>query len=138
MSSNRTSRRSGRRAWYCVGMGLSAVGVPMLLFAMAAWLMPGGNPAANGAPGPATACVGVVGLSLVFIGFVLMAAGACGVPPTDVARAMELVSDRRVDGAQEHGHADDSSETRVRIRCRACRSLNDENVDTCAECGRLL
>ena len=45
-------------------------------------------------------------------------------------------SDRGARGAEDAAHDDAAKATeRVKVRCRACRALNDEDATACASCG---
>lgn len=137
---------------YYIGMGMTIIGVMLFLsvFVIAftgdpfELMASGRNPMANG----------IFGFILIFIGGIVMNIGARGAAGSglildpDKARedlnpyasaAGRLINDalEEVDVLKKGGSGGDAEEV-IRIRCRECGELNEEDAKFCKNCGKAL
>ncbi|MGB4588278.1 MAG: zinc ribbon domain-containing protein [Clostridiaceae bacterium] len=141
-----------RKALYYVGMGLMIIGVILFLstFVVAftgdpfEMMASGRNPMANS----------IIGFIMIFIGSIIMNIGARGAAGSglildpDKARedlnpyasaAGRLLNDAldEVDVLKKGGSGEDAEEV-IRIRCRECGELNEEDARFCKNCGKTI
>lgn len=143
---------TGRKVLYYSGMGLIAIGVILFLstFVIAFTSDPfelidsGKNPMK----------LGVYGFIMIFLGTVLRGIGALGTSGSglilDPHKAREdlnpytttvggMISDvlDEVDAMRKEENREDDREV-IRIRCRGCAELNEEDAKFCKRCGEPL
>lgn len=111
---------AGRRTMFMLGLILAAVGLSLLLWAGIGAVGLAGNAVAAGAQRGLITLCGAGGAALVGLGFIAMAQRS-GFGDTAPVR---FDSDLMADGER----------VVVKVRCRACRSLNDEHAQACWEC----
>lgn len=141
-----------RKALYYVGMGMMIIGVILFLSVFVTaftgdpfdMMYSGKNPMANG----------FIGFIMIFIGSIVMNIGARGAAGSglildpDKARedlnpyasaAGRLINDAldEVDVLKRDGSGKDAEEV-IRIRCRECRELNEDDAKFCKNCGKTL
>lgn len=141
-----------RKALYYVGMGMMIIGVILFLSVFVTaftgdpfeMMYSGRNPMANG----------FVGFVMIFIGSIIMNIGARGAAGSglildpDKARedlnpyasaAGRLINDAldEVDVLKKGGIEKEADEI-IKIRCRECGELNEEDAKFCKNCGKTL
>jgi len=141
-----------RKALYYVGMGMMIIGVILFLSVFVTaftgdpfeMMNSGRNPMANG----------FVGFVMIFIGSIIMNIGARGAAGSglildpDKARedlnpyasaAGRLINDAldEVDVLKKGGIEKETDEI-IKIRCRECGELNEEDAKFCKNCGKTL
>lgn len=155
MSKNKISKE--RQATYYVGIGLSIVG--FLLFVSNFFNTPsvssGFNEFESGMN--SMAATAITGMVMIIAGAIISQIGAKGAAGSglildpDKARedlkpwsemTGEIINDAvsQIDALNNNtnNETDNNSKTEVKIRCRSCKSLNDEDAKFCKNCGEEL
>lgn len=139
-----------RKALYYIGMGMMIIGV--ILFLSTFVIMFTGNPFAMMAGGKNPMANSIIGFIMIFIGGIVMNIGARGAAGSglildpDKARedlnpyasaAGRLINDAldEVDVLKKGESGKDVEEV-IRIRCRECGELNEEDARFCKNCGK--
>jgi len=141
-----------RKALYYIGMGMMIIGVILFLSTFVVAFM--GNPFEMMASGRNPMGNSIIGFIMIFIGGIVMNIGARGAAGSglildpDKARedlnpyasaAGRLINDAldEVDVLKKDGRGEDAEEV-IRIRCRECGELNEEDAKFCKNCGKVL
>lgn len=141
-----------RKIIYYIGMGMMIIGVILFLSVFVTAFT--GNPFDMISSGRNPMANGFVGFVLIFVGSIVMNIGARGAAGSglildpDKARedlnpyasaAGRLINDAldEVDILKKGGSEKDAEEI-IRIRCRECGDLNEEDARFCKNCGKAL
>ena len=141
----------GRKALYYTGLGLTALGILLFLIGFVSGIASFGEPLGmmDGLPG--SFALPFVGIALAMAGGVMQHIGARGLAGSglvlDPEKAREdlgpyahaaggMVRDA-VKGFREAAGEQPPREV-IKVRCPACRALNEETAKFCGQCGQAL
>jgi len=141
-----------RKALYYIGMGMTIIGVILFLSTFVVAFT--GDPFLMMASGRNPMGNSIIGFIMIFIGGIVMNIGARGAAGSglildpDKARedlnpyasaAGRLINDAldEVDVLKKSGN-DGETEEIIKIRCRECGELNEEDAKFCKNCGKTL